>query len=138
MRDDGKAWYNHTPDKSVSNDELLDRLAAYENTGLTPEEIRNYAEDVAIQYGYMVNHNKGRLHISTGGLSTLERTFSILGWDDPHPYPEGECQWEDCHKYATIGTPTKNGYMRVCSKHYQVIMARKEAEAALKGGKQDG
>lgn len=43
-RDDGKAWYNHHPDKSVSNDELLDRLAAYEDTGLTPEQVKEMAE----------------------------------------------------------------------------------------------
>ncbi len=38
-REDGIAWYNHQPEKSVSNDELLARLAAYEDTGLEPEEI---------------------------------------------------------------------------------------------------
>ena len=30
IREDGVAWYNHTPDHSVSNDELLEKLAAYE------------------------------------------------------------------------------------------------------------
>ena len=130
--EDGRAWYNHAPEKSVTNDDLLDCLAAYEDTGLTPEEIMDYVGDVAIQFGYKVKYN-GRAYISTGGLSTLEWTFDILGWDEPHSYPEGECQWEGCHEFATCGTPTKNGYMLVCSKHSRVIQAREEAEKVLEG-----
>ena len=76
------------------------------------------------------------LYISTGGLSTLERAFDILGWNDPHPVPECECEVPGCHEHANCGTPTKDGYKRVCGKHFAEL-TRKEAEAALKGGESD-
>lgn len=116
---------------------VLYRLAAYEDTGLEPEEIKGFAEDVAYQFGYYFPI-KDMLYISTGGLSTLERAFDILGWNDPHPVPECECEFPGCHEHATCGTPTKNGYKRVCGKHFAELY-REEAEAALalKGGESD-
>lgn len=42
----GHAWYNHQPGKTVSNDDLLARLAAYEDTGLTPENIKELISDI--------------------------------------------------------------------------------------------
>ena len=111
---------------------MVDRLAAYEDTGLEPEEIKGFAEDVAYQFGYYFPI-KDILYISTGGLSTLEWAFRILGWNDPHPVPECECEFPGCHKHATCGTPTKDGYKRVCGKHFAEL-TREEAEAALKGG----
>ena len=110
-------------------------LAAYEDTGLEPEEIKGFAEDVAYQFGYYFPI-KDMLYISTGGLSTLERAFDILGWNDPHPVSECECEVPGCHEHATCGTPTKDGYKRVCGKHF-VELTREEAEAALaqEGGK---
>ena len=110
----------------------IDRLAAYEDSGLEPEEIKGFAEDVAYQFGYYFPI-KDILYISTGGLSTLEWAFRILGWNDPHPVPECECEFPGCHKHATCGTPTKDGYKRVCGKHFAEL-TREEAEAALKGG----
>lgn len=107
------------------------RLGHYENTGLEPEEIKGFAEDVAYQFGYYFPI-KDMLYISTGGLSTLERAFDILGWNDPHPVPECECEVPGCHEHATCGTPTKGGYRRVCGKHFAELY-RDEAEA-LKGG----
>jgi hypothetical protein len=59
--------------------------------------------------------------ISTGGLSVLEDAFEILGYDDPHLVSERQCQFGGCTKTATSGTPTKNGYMRVCLKHFEKI-----------------
>ena len=120
-----------------SNDtmfQILTRLAAYEDTGLEPEEIKGFAEDVAYQFGYYFPI-KDILYISTGGLSTLEWAFRILGWNDPHPVPECECEFPGCHEHATCGTPTKDGYKRVCGKHFAEF-SRDEAEAALalKGG----
>ena len=114
---------------------LCNRLAAYEDTGLEPEEIKEFAEDVAYQFGYYFPI-KDILYISTGGLSTLERAFWILGWNDPHPVPECECEFPGCHKHATCGTPTKDGYKRVCGKHFAEL-TREEAEATLKGGESD-
>ena len=110
----------------------IDRLAAYEDTGLDPEQIKGFAEDVAYQFGYYFPI-KDMLYISTGGLSTLERAFDILGWNDPHPVPECECEVPGCHEHATCGTPTKDGYKRVCGKHFAELY-RDEAEAAQKGG----
>lgn len=108
------------------------RLGHYENTGLEPEEIKGFAEDVAYQFGYYFPI-KDILYISTGGLSTLEWAFRILGWNDPHPVPECECEVPGCHEHANCGTPTKDGYKRLCGKHFAEL-AREEAEAALKGG----
>ena len=110
----------------------IDRLAAYEDSGLEPEEIKGFAEDVAYQFGYYFPI-KDILHISTGGLSTLEWAFRILGWSDPHPVPECECEVPGCHEYANCGTQTKDGYKRVCGKHFAELTSG-EAEAALKGG----
>ena len=112
--------------------QLKSRLAAYEDIGLEPEEIKGFAEDVAYQFGYYFPI-KDILYISTGGFSTLEWAFRILGWNDPHPVPECECEFPGCHKHATCGTPTKDGYKRVCGKHFAEL-TREEAEAAQKGG----
>lgn len=80
-------------------------------------DMREFAEDVVYQFGYYCQ-NGGRLHITHGGLSTLEHAFDILGWENLHPVPECECQIEGCHEYATCGTPTDDGYKRVCGKHF--------------------
>ena len=112
--------------------DAANRLAAYEDTGVEPEEIKGFAEDVAYQFGYYFPI-KDMLYISTGWLYTLEWAFRILGWNDPHPVPECECEVPGCHEHATCGTPTKDGYKRVCGKHF-VELCREEAEAALKGG----
>ena len=110
--------------------DAANRLAAYEDSGLEPEEIKGFAEDVAYQFGYYFPI-KDILYISTGGLSTLEWAFRILGWNDPHPVPECECEFPGCHEYANCGTQTKDGYKRVCGKHFAEL-AREEA--VLKGG----
>lgn len=81
------------------------------------EEMREFALDVAYQFGYYCQ-NGGRLHITHGGLSTLEWAFDILRWENPHPVPECECEIDGCHEHATCGTPTKDGYKRVCGKHF--------------------
>ena len=104
-------------------------LSSYEDTGLEPEEIKGFAKDVAYQFGYYFPI-KDILYISTGGLSTLEWAFRILGWNDPHPVPECECEFPGCHEHATCGTPTKDGYKRVCGKHFAGLY-RDEAEAAM-------
>ena len=83
-------------------------------------DLVEFAEDVAYQFGYYCQ-NKGRLCITHGGLSTLELAFDILGWENPHPVPECECEIDGCHENATCGTPTKYGYKRVCYKHWSEI-----------------
>ena len=82
------------------------------------DDMKEFAEDVAYQFGYYCQ-NGGRLHITHGGLSTLEWAFDILGWENPHPVPECECEIEGCHEHATCGTPTADGYKRMCGKHYR-------------------
>ena len=80
-------------------------------------DMREFAEDVVYQFGYYGQYN-GRLHILHGGLSTLEWAFDILGWDNPHPVPEFECEVDGCHEHATCGKSTADGYKRVCGKHF--------------------
>lgn len=116
------------PEKFRGDD--IDRLAAYENTGLEPEEIKEFAEDVIRQFAYHGQVN-GRCAYTAGGLSTLEWAFQICGWDDHHPCPECECEVKNCHEWATGGRPTTDGYKFLCSRHYMAYEAREEAEAAL-------
>ena len=88
------------------------------------EDLKEFANDVAYQFGYYCQNN-GQLCITHGGLSTLEWAFDILGWENPHPVPECECEFDGCHEHATCGTPTKYGYKRVCGKHFNEL--QKEA-----------
>jgi hypothetical protein len=81
--------------------------------------MREFAEDVVYQFGYYCQ-NGGRLHITHGGLSTLEQAFDILGWENPHPVPECECEIDGCHEHATCGTLTADGYKRMCGQHYRL------------------
>ncbi len=90
-------------------------------------EMREFAEDVAHQFGYYCQ-NGGRLHITHGGLSTLEWAFDILGWENPHPVPEFECEVEGCHEHATCGTPTADGYKRMCGRHYHKHSTRMDGD----------
>lgn len=80
------------------------------------DDMREFAKDVAYQFGYYCQ-NGGRLHITHGGLSTLEQAFDILGWKNPHPVPECECEIDGCHEHATCGAPTADGYKRMCGRH---------------------
>ena len=79
-------------------------------------DMKEFAEDVVYQFGYY-GQSGGRLCITHGGLSTLEWAFDILGWENPHPVPEFECEIDGCHEHATCGVPTADGYKRMCSKH---------------------
>ena len=88
-------------------------------------DMKEFAEDVVCQFGYYCQ-NRGRLHITHGGLSTLEWAFDILGWENPHPVPEYECEIEGCHEHATCGTPTADGYKRVCGRHCREMRERKD------------
>lgn len=104
-------------------DDAVLRLAAYEDTGLEPEEILEFVEDVVRQFAYQTTVD-GRCAYSTGGLSVLEWAFSILGWPDPKPAPECECQEEGCHEWAVCGRPTPDGYKWLCSRHFADYKAR--------------
>ena len=99
------------------------------------ETLREFAEDVALQFGYRGTTPDGRAAYTAGGLSTLEWAWSLLGWPDPKPAPECECQEEGCHEWANGGRPTPDGYKWLCSRHYWAYEAREEA---LKAREQDG
>lgn len=118
---------------------IMNRIECAPAADVVPvADMKEFAAEVAYQFGYKGTYN-GRLHIMHGGLSTLEWAFEILGWENPHPYPEGECELDGCHEYATCGTPTPNGYKQVCSKHYRYIKACEEAERnARMDGDTDG
>ena len=93
--------------------------------------LKEFAEDVARQFGYHGTTPDGRPAYTTGGLSTLEWAWSLLGWPDPKPSPECECQEDGCHEWATGGRPTPDGYKWLCSRHFAAYEAREEAKAAL-------
>lgn len=80
-------------------------------------DMKEFAKDVVYQFGCYWPMGE-RLYITSGGLSTLEWAFDILGWENPHPVPECECEIEGCHEHATCGAPTADGYKRMCSRHY--------------------
>ena len=68
---------NQIDQLTAENDRLKKEVEA------ATEQLREFAEDVAYQYAY---ERAGCL--TTGGLSTMETTFNILGWDDPHKLGE--------------------------------------------------
>lgn len=106
----------------------LDRLR---ELVVADKTLKEFAEDVARQFGYRGTTPDGRAAYTAGGLSTLEWAWSLLGWPDPKPAPECECQEEDCHEWASGGRPTPDGYKWLCSRHYLAYEAREEAEAAF-------
>lgn len=112
----------------LGDDYDLDRLRELVEVRDT---LKGFAEDVARQFGYHGTTPDGRPAYTTGGLSVLEWAWSLLGWPDPKPAPECECQEEDCHEWANGGRPTPDGYKWLCSRHYLAYEAREEAEAAL-------
>lgn len=95
------------------------------------ETLREFAEDVALQFGYHGTTSDGRAAYTAGGLSTLEWAWSLLGWPDPKPAPECECEEEGCHEWASGGRPTPDGYKWLCSRHFAAYEVCEEAKAVL-------
>ena len=112
-------WHSATVRVAIDNAPTVDTVEV--------ADMRAFAEDVAYQFGYYCQFN-GRLHITHGGLSTLEWAFDILGWKNPHPVPEFECEVEGCHEHATCGTPTADGYKRMCGVHFSKHYAKMNAD----------
>jgi hypothetical protein len=124
-----KIWEQLKAIENILGDEYdLDRLRDLVKADKT---LREFAEDVARQFGYHGTTPDGRPAYTTGGLSTLEWAWSILNWPDPKPAPECECQEEGCHEWATSGRPTPDGYKWLCGRHFRKYEARDEAEKAL-------
>ena len=84
------------------------------------KELNDALEDMVGQFAYK-GIVKNKLVYHTGGLSALEHAFSVLGWKDPKPCPENECDEKNCHQEASCGTTTKKGYRRVCGEHYRKL-----------------
>ena len=124
FRDHWNKNYRH----QYANDTFLFALANFPTVDAVPvDDMKEFAEDVAYQFGFYV-HKDERLCITHGGLSTLEWAFDILGWDNPHPIPESECEVEGCHEHATCGIPTADGYKRMCGKHCREHLAKMDGD----------
>ena len=108
--------------------ELKAALARAEAAEAERDELRDLAADAANQWAIPTKH-RGWPALCTGGLSTLEGLFSVLGWDDPHIAPERRCEWPGCREHATSGTPHGDGYKRVCFRHFQHIQAENKKAA---------
>lgn len=91
------------------------------------DDLRGAVESLVRQFAHTVVRD-GVPCYWTGGLSALEYAFEVLGWDDPHPCPENQCQagQPGCEGFATCGTPTPNGYQRVCGECFFKINPRPE------------
>jgi len=90
----------------------------------TEEDLREALEGMVYQFAYRGGKKDTELLLHTGGLSALELAFSVLGWPDPKPYPEGECQADGCHGEATCGTPTPEGYKFLCGDCHAKVAQR--------------
>lgn len=126
MRDEASQRFSLTA--KIPIDRLQELVEVYDT-------LQEFAEDVVRQFGYHGTTPDGRPAYTTGGLSTLEWAWALLGWPDPKPAPECECQEEGCHEWANGGRPTPDGYKWLCSRHYMAYEAREEA---LKAREQDG
>jgi hypothetical protein len=88
------------------------------------DDVRDALEDMAWQFAYRTVTEDGRRALWSGGLSALERAFAALGWDDPYfPAESDGCQHPGCERWATGGTPTADGYKRLCGEHYAALRA---------------
>jgi hypothetical protein len=77
-------------------------------------------EDMVRQFAHECSKD-GRPAYGTGGLSALEEAFSVLRWNDPQPALDRECQAAGCHKWASCGVPTRDGYRWLCGDHYAAL-----------------
>jgi hypothetical protein len=82
------------------------------------DKLRNALIDMVDQFAYPLDNPP---RITTGGLSALEHAFDVLGYSDPLEVPERKCQYENCNRTATCGTPSPKGYKRVCGEHFRKI-----------------
>lgn len=87
---------------------------------MSDDDWRETVEDLVRQFAYQGERDGVPVYF-TGGLSVLEGAFSVLGWNDPHPAPEMACERPGCNTWATCGTPTPDGYKRLCYDHYREV-----------------
>jgi hypothetical protein len=77
--------------------------------------LRESLEDMVRQFAHWSDGAGG---LWTGGLSTLEDAFDLLGWEDPHPVPDMRCDEPGCMAQGTCGWPGATGYRRTCGTHW--------------------
>lgn len=85
------------------------------------DKYKDALEDMVWQFGYRGVKN-GKPMMWTGGLSALEHAFDVLGWEDPHYFPDAEgycCEIVGCVEPDTCGLHWGGYYLRLCSKHGQ-------------------
>lgn len=120
------AWQGEAADHEAAVNSLtVELMEARGKADLYRETI----EDMARQFAYPTVKD-GVACLTTGGLSALEGAFHDLGWEDPHPVPEQACQAEGCAAWATCGTPTPDGYKRLCYEHWREIDVTDRSEHA--------
>jgi hypothetical protein len=73
--------------------------------------------DMVLQFAYDNDGTPPTIH--TGGLSALEGAFAALGWPDPKPVPERQCDEPGCPGVATCGWPSDTAYRRTCGAHWR-------------------
>jgi len=77
--------------------------------------LRDALDNMVRQFACTANGKR-----STGGLSTLEQAFEVLGLDDPHSLDTKEmCDEPGCNAPRTCGWPSSAGYRNTCGKHYK-------------------
>jgi len=82
----------------------------------TYDELRDCLEGMVRQFAYWSDSVGG---YTTGGLSALEEAFELLGWDEPHPYPQSRCDEPGCMKQVSCGWPSPEGYRSTCFDHWK-------------------
>ena len=114
-------------DLAAASDLLCKYIDQTAEQAATIATLRAALEDMVRQFAYWTESAGG---IWTGGLSTLEDAFVVLGWDDPHPLPDRRCDEPGCMKDATCGWPTRpggtgpnGGYRRTCGDHMRAALA---------------
>ena len=98
----------------IARDALIDAIGVYQKREAC---LREALEDMVYQHVYWADSKKGS-GLWTGGLSANEAAFEALGWGDPHPAPDIECDEPGCRKRGTCGAPTEDGYRRTCGDHW--------------------
>ena len=92
---------------------------------------REALEDMCFQFAYK-GMQGGKRILHTGGLSTLESAFAILGWDDPHVVEDQGCEIAGCEAWCScVGSyprsqakatldPKLIGFGYLCGTHYSI------------------
>ena len=118
----GKQKY-HCKDCGFTTVHALSRKPKFHNIKVVVDnktELKEALESMIFQFGYR-GVKKNKPMIWTGGLSTLEEAFDVLGWDDPHYLPEQgyTCEVIGCMEQDTAGTHWGDNklYLRLCYEH---------------------